>query len=216
MVCRMCKFRFWRMEEPSRPSWAHDPTRAFDPPTDAPFREEYRITPATKSVFSWMTGHSADAAKPSPQEAAVSTAELMGRLSHYSDGVRTHQPFPNRVVPAAQWAIPNTNRLTPPGAFGLLLFALTTVVGRAQAAVPARWAAAEPGHHLGRPARYDRRALCRLPARQAAGGLGADADRGAVRRGAREHLSHLSSTCFSAFPCCFSAFPCCFSAFQCL
>ena len=51
----MCKFRFWRMEEPSRPTWLHDPDRAFEPPLDSPFPDEYRITPATKSVFSWMT-----------------------------------------------------------------------------------------------------------------------------------------------------------------
>ena len=30
----MCKFRFWRMEEPSRPTWLHDPDRAFEPPLD--------------------------------------------------------------------------------------------------------------------------------------------------------------------------------------
>jgi hypothetical protein len=30
----MCKFRFWRMEEPSHPTWDHNPERAFEAPVD--------------------------------------------------------------------------------------------------------------------------------------------------------------------------------------
>ena len=79
----MCKFRFWRMEEPSRPTWLHDPDRAFEPPLDSPFPDEYRITPATKSVFNWMTGHQVQPA-PDGEAAAVSTADLMERLGWFS------------------------------------------------------------------------------------------------------------------------------------
>ena len=52
----MCKFRFWRMEEPSSPTWKHDPHRPFWAPVDSPFPEPLRLTPAVMSVFDWMTG----------------------------------------------------------------------------------------------------------------------------------------------------------------
>ena len=39
----MCKFRFWRMEEPSRPTWDHDPERGFAPPVDVPFPDNLYV-----------------------------------------------------------------------------------------------------------------------------------------------------------------------------
>lgn len=84
----MCKFRFWRMEEPSAPTWDHNPERAFDPPVDAPFPDHLRITPATRSVFNWMTGHADCATAQYDDESSLSglsTDALLERLAWYSD-----------------------------------------------------------------------------------------------------------------------------------
>jgi hypothetical protein len=44
------------MQEPSRPTWEHDPQRAFDPPCDSLLPPHLRLTPATRSVFDWCEG----------------------------------------------------------------------------------------------------------------------------------------------------------------
>ena len=75
-------------EEPSAPTWDHDPQRAFDPPVDAPFPDHFRITPATRSVFNWMTGHADCATKYDTEVDALSglsTDTLVQRLTWYSD-----------------------------------------------------------------------------------------------------------------------------------
>jgi hypothetical protein len=99
-----CKFRWWRMEEPTAPGWSslspplggREQLAPFAPPVDAAFPPELRITPATQAVFSYLTGHSSassssSSSADSPSEelqllgAAEPTATLLDRLGWYSE-----------------------------------------------------------------------------------------------------------------------------------
>jgi hypothetical protein len=111
----MCKFRFWRMEEPSAPTWDHNPARAFDPPVDAPFPDHLRITPATRSVFNWMTGHADCATKHDPKADALSrlsTDTLIQRLTWYSEewSVELDAQFRRSTGPTNPHVTPETGQ----------------------------------------------------------------------------------------------------------
>jgi hypothetical protein len=102
-------------EEPSAPTWDHDPQRAFDPPVDAPFPDHFRITPATRSVFNWMTGHADCATKHDTEVDALSglsTDTLIQRLTWYSDewSVELQEQFRRGGGPANPPVTPETGQ----------------------------------------------------------------------------------------------------------
>ena len=58
-----CKFRWWRMEEPTGPSWStlaadNKLLASFAPPVDTAFPTELRITPASQAIYAYLAGYS--------------------------------------------------------------------------------------------------------------------------------------------------------------
>ena len=96
-----CKFRWWRMEEPTGPGWSTSPAdhrllASFAPPVDTAFPTELRITPASQAIFAYLAGYSfcsdASASHLGSGEsqlellgAAEPTPVLLERLGWYSE-----------------------------------------------------------------------------------------------------------------------------------